>query len=278
MASDLYGALIGAPIDTREKQAALADLLRRRAGFAGVAQLTGDPVLAPQGQQQAQQVADQTQQLQRGAIANQQAQMEQQREARVAAGQQTGFELERSAQALTRRGQDIGLSEALARLEADRAKTAAKPPTEAQAGARAYLGRMQAAEKLLGSGTPSSKDFMAASSLYGGGGALAATMANSVMSTEGRKYYQAAADWVRAKLRKESGAAIGKDEMNQELRTYFPLPGEGPEEIAQKAAARKQAEAELAQMGGLEQAPAAEVSKTIGGVKYTKRGGKWYVD
>jgi len=61
---DLYAALMGEPVNTREKQAAIADLLRRRAGFAGVAQLTGDPALAPMGEQQAQQTQQQAQMLQ----------------------------------------------------------------------------------------------------------------------------------------------------------------------------------------------------------------------
>jgi len=40
-------------------------------------------------------------------------------------------------------------------------------------------------------------------------------------------------------LRKESGAAIGKEEMESEYRTYFPQTGEGPGVIAQKAEARR---------------------------------------
>ena len=40
-------------------------------------------------------------------------------------------------------------------------------------------------------------------------------------------------------MRKESGAAIGKDEMDAEFRTYFPQIGDGPAVIAQKAAARR---------------------------------------
>jgi hypothetical protein len=54
-----------------------------------------------------------------------------------------------------------------------------------------------------------------------------------------QKFEQAANDWIRAKLRKESGAAIGKDEMESEFRTYFPMVGDGAEVIAQKAEARR---------------------------------------
>jgi hypothetical protein len=54
-----------------------------------------------------------------------------------------------------------------------------------------------------------------------------------------QKFEQAANDWIRAKLRKESGAAIGKDEMESEFRTYFPMVGDSAEVIAQKAEARR---------------------------------------
>lgn len=50
---------------------------------------------------------------------------------------------------------------------------------------------------------------------------------------------QAQRDWVRAKLRFESGALIGDEEADEEIRTYFPQPWEGPEVIAQKAQARR---------------------------------------
>lgn len=54
-----------------------------------------------------------------------------------------------------------------------------------------------------------------------------------------QKYRQAQEDWVRAKLRKESGAVIGKEEMDQEIATYFPRPGDGPDVVAQKAKQRE---------------------------------------
>jgi hypothetical protein len=63
------------------------------------------------------------------------------------------------------------------------------------------------------------------------------------LSTPGdtQNYNQVAKQWIRAKLRKESGAAIGADEMEQEFRTYFPQYGDGPEVIKQKALARAEA-------------------------------------
>ena len=53
-----------------------------------------------------------------------------------------------------------------------------------------------------------------------------------------KMYLQAADAWVRAKLRDESGAAIGVDEMKDEYATFFPQYGDTPELIAEKAKQR----------------------------------------
>jgi hypothetical protein len=58
-------------------------------------------------------------------------------------------------------------------------------------------------------------------------------------STQQQLYKQAQENWVRANLRKESGAVIGTDEMKDEIKTYFPQPGDKPEKIAQKQLARE---------------------------------------
>jgi len=58
-------------------------------------------------------------------------------------------------------------------------------------------------------------------------------------STQQQLYKNAQENWVRANLRKESGAVIGADEMRDEIRTYFPQPGEKPEKIAQKQMLRQ---------------------------------------
>ena len=62
---------------------------------------------------------------------------------------------------------------------------------------------------------------------------------------DSQSYKQAQEDWVRAKLRRESGAAIGKDEMRQEIELYFPQYGDKPETIEQKAKARRAATVNL---------------------------------
>ncbi|MDN4481888.1 hypothetical protein, partial [Demequina muriae] len=62
---------------------------------------------------------------------------------------------------------------------------------------------------------------------------------NALSSADGQKYHQAAMNWVRANLRKESGAAIGAAEAEQEFRNYFPQIGDSDAVIAQKAQMRQ---------------------------------------
>jgi hypothetical protein len=62
---------------------------------------------------------------------------------------------------------------------------------------------------------------------------------NKVSSSDQQLYRQAQENWVRANLRKESGAAIGKDEMDSEIKTYFPQPNDDAATRAQKAVARQ---------------------------------------
>jgi hypothetical protein len=93
---------------------------------------------------------------------------------------------------------------------------------------------------------------------------------NSMTPNDTQAYNQVAKQWIRAKLRKESGAAIGADEMEQEFRTYFPQYGDGPEVLKQKADAREQAtKGMIAESGGafgqLFPATDAPVTETPGG-------------
>jgi hypothetical protein len=87
--------------------------------------------------------------------------------------------------------------------------------------------------------------------------------ASNIFSSEDRqKYRQAQEDWVRAKLRKESGAVIGDDEMDREIRTYFPQIGDGKKVIEQKADARKTAEQGMIQNAGKAYKTPAAAPKT----------------
>lgn len=60
------------------------------------------------------------------------------------------------------------------------------------------------------------------------------------MTPEQQQYATAAREWIRAKLRKESGAAIPAEEMQEEYETYFPMPGDTPQRIKLKSDLRKQ--------------------------------------
>jgi hypothetical protein len=73
---------------------------------------------------------------------------------------------------------------------------------------------------------------------------------NYLVSPEFRQYEQQKKDWVRAKLRKESGAVIGEDEMAAEISTYFPEPGDDEQTIANKRKSRINAERQLATGAG----------------------------
>ena len=111
-------------------------------------------------------------------------------------------------------------------------------PTEGQSNAAGFAQRMELAEGILSRLPPGSQPGAGtriAEAVPFVGGALA----RSGQSPATQQYDQAAQDWIRAKLRKESGAAIGVDEMKQEYATYFPMVGDTPEKIAQKAEARR---------------------------------------
>lgn len=121
-------------------------------------------------------------------------------------------------------------------------------PTGEEKTAAGYLGRMKAAEKLIGGlagGEPTVGTSVAGAIPFVGDYAQ-----RKLMNTRQQQYKQAADDWIRAKLRKESGAVIGDVEMKREYQTYFPQPGDEPETIKQKAMARRQAEEQMIQSAG----------------------------
>ena len=131
-----------------------------------------------------------------------------------------------------------------------------KPATEGQLAGAGYLQRMTAAESILRGietqanvvAIPLEKTLLLGTQLEG----------YALTPTE-QQVAQAQRDWVRAKLRKESGAVIGPEEMAAEIQTYFPLPGESQGTIAQKAEARRRAERQM-QIGS---GSAAEQAGTI---------------
>ena len=123
-----------------------------------------------------------------------------------------------------------------------------RKPTEAEQKAAGFAQRMELSNqlitdlenKLLTAGKEANIMFPTATSQAVGNIPLVGDYARTkITSTEQQQYRQAQENWVRANLRKESGAVIGADEMNAEIRNYFPQPGELPETIAQKNIARQ---------------------------------------
>jgi hypothetical protein len=89
-------------------------------------------------------------------------------------------------------------------------------------------------EGLPGPGLPTEKTSVAGAVPFIGG-----YLQRKAMTPEQQRYKQAADNWIRANLRKESGAVIGADEMESEYKTYFPMPGDDQDTIDLKAQARK---------------------------------------
>jgi hypothetical protein len=117
-------------------------------------------------------------------------------------------------------------------------------PSEGESNAAGFTQRMERAQQILSSPTAEIPGFW--SQAFGS----SPFAQRIVQSPQEQQFKQAADDWIRAKLRKESGAAIGAEEMASEYRTYFPQVGDTTEVIAQKAYARQVATAAMRQSAG----------------------------
>ncbi len=244
--SDLYAALIGDAPNSAEKQAALVDLLRRRSGLAQVAQLSGDPTLAPMGRQQSQEVEQQAGQLQQQQAqqqtmqarqAQQQAQMQfqQQQEARQA--QQARQQMD-----VTRRGQDMSSKSALANtllrkqeLEAQKAAAANKPaaqPTESERKNATLATRLEGSlQELSELGSAAEKPGLTERALESAG--LEAG-ANSVRTSERRRANAAQLDALDAALTLGTGATYTKEQLANFKTQYFPQIGDDQKTVEAK--------------------------------------------
>ena len=125
-------------------------------------------------------------------------------------------------------------------LAKERAKATveAETPKEPERISAGFADRMQQNESII-TGLKNTATRPGLAERVGGAIPLAGKeLANIARPEERQKYYQAQEDWVRAKLRKESGAVIADEEMDREIRTYFPQIGDTEAVIAQKARAR----------------------------------------
>lgn len=109
-----------------------------------------------------------------------------------------------------------------------------KPLNESQANALMYGKRMQTANKILESLEAKNDTWDIK------GGNLLARVIPKAGSEDFKKYEQAKRNFINALLRKESGAAIGKDEFESADKQYFPQVGDSEAVIKQKAANRRQ--------------------------------------
>jgi hypothetical protein len=104
-----------------------------------------------------------------------------------------------------------------------------------------FAARMVDAERNLRSMMADAKAFDPTAGTTAMVNALPEGAANWIRGPQHQAYRQAARQWIRAFLRKESGAAISDGEFAQDFMTYFPQPGDSKEVVAQKEAARLEA-------------------------------------
>jgi hypothetical protein len=138
--------------------------------------------------------------------------------------------------------------EAIARGERADKRLEGKKPTESEQKAYGFAQRMELSDQLLTNlenqvlkeGLDTTVLYPTATSQAAGKVPLVGDyLRTQVTSPVQQQYRQAQENWVRANLRKESGAVIGSDEMADEIRTYFPQPGESAQVIQQKQIARQ---------------------------------------
>ena len=111
-------------------------------------------------------------------------------------------------------------------------------PTEGELNASGFAQRMERAGSII-STLPAGAETSVGPAIAGAIPIIGGVSQRLAQSSEQQQYKQAADDWIRAKLRKESGAVIGKEEMEQEYITYFPQIGDSDSVKAQKAEARR---------------------------------------
>lgn len=113
-------------------------------------------------------------------------------------------------------------------------------PTEAETNAAGFASRMVAANQItskLATGNQPKFGEAALSIIPLIGDKIPEVIPEGIggISKERRQYLQAANNFIRANLRKESGAAIGADEWKQEFINYFPQYNDDEQTIKQKA-------------------------------------------
>lgn len=112
-------------------------------------------------------------------------------------------------------------------------------PTEYQSKSAGFLGRMLQANTNFGTVPEDSRDPRSTVGQF-----FFETMPsieNNFNTNDRQSADQAARNFIAASLRQESGAAIGEQEYANQYRIFFPMPGDGPDVLEQKARDRAQA-------------------------------------
>lgn len=112
-------------------------------------------------------------------------------------------------------------------------------PTEYQSKSASFLGRMLMAEQQFGRVPADSRDARTVPGQF-----LHDTLPGvdaTFNSSDRNSADNAARNFIAASLRQESGAAIGKEEYDNQYRIFFPMPGDTEQQLREKAAARAQA-------------------------------------
>jgi hypothetical protein len=118
-----------------------------------------------------------------------------------------------------------------------------KQLTESQGKASAFQSQMVSASNAVN--TLESKGFDPTSFTNQTAVKLAGGVANPAIPVAAQQYKQAQDQWSEAYLRFKTGAAATEPEVVRNNRTFFPVFGDKPEQIAQKADAREQAERDI---------------------------------
>lgn len=116
---------------------------------------------------------------------------------------------------------------------------APKPPTEGQANSRYFLGMLEEAETNIGQILGAAGETPLNNMQQGIYNNMPTWASSPALNKQQKQYLQAAQQFVRAKLRKESGATIAPEEFKGEFETFFPQPGDDIRTRRQKAAARR---------------------------------------
>jgi hypothetical protein len=137
-----------------------------------------------------------------------------------------------------------------------------KAPTDQQLLSKGFLTRMKSSNDIFGSQVvdPETGKLI---TLEQAAGKPTFWDTKTFASPERQQYRQAQEEWVRAKLRKESGAVIGAQEMEDEINTYFPSYWDDATTIAQKRHARRVAENAMDVATGSDVKPVKPFKKTF---------------